>query len=148
MNVNEYIKINFDNNTATTSSSVNTSFNSSISTSSISSNSTSSISIDDDYDDDNNDSFNNNNRHDYYKLELLKTNIDNLKLNLLLNEIKCEMNSLIDKFKFDLTIDLQTKMSQLVYEQTLLNAKFTALQCCLSNNEFNSENKMVFVIFF
>ena len=33
MNVNEYIKINFDNNTATTSSSVNTSFNSSFSTS-------------------------------------------------------------------------------------------------------------------
>ena len=158
MNVNEYIKVNFEtknisNNSSCTTSSINNSLNS---TTSSSSSDNSSIS----YDDENrsyhssssssasssssssiiSNSFNESlsfNRHDYYKLELLKTNIDNLNLNLLLNEIKCEMNNLIDKIKLDLTIDIQTKMTELVYEQTLLNAKFAALQCCLTNNEFN-----------
>ena len=141
MNVNEYINLNFEINKT---SSVNTSFNSSTSSGSSSSNYLTSTDDDDSFS-----SSSSFNRHDYYKLEILKTNIDNLKLNLLLNEIKCEMNNLIDKFKFDLTIDLQTKITQLVYEQTLLNAKFTALQCCLCNNEFNNNNnKMVFIFIF
>ena len=163
MNVNEYININFEtqneissssgsscfDTSATDSSSFNSSLNNTVN-SSVSSSSSCSINDSITYDSKNNNSLTSSlfsNRHDYYKLELLKTNMDNFKLNLLLNEIKSEMNSLIDNIKSDLTIDIQLKMTELVYEQTLLNAKFMALQCCLSNKDIIQMVYFLFVLF-
>lgn len=77
----------------------------------------------------------NHHSNDYYsKLLIIKNKFDNLKLNLMLNEIKYEINSLFDKIKNDLELDLQTKFTQLVYEQALLNAKLAAIQCIINSN--------------
>jgi hypothetical protein len=149
MNINEYININFESQNLTSTSSNNNNNNTNSSISSSSSTSLNSSSSNDDsiiLNDSTNyitsattcSTLSFTNRHDYYELEILKNNFNNLKLNIILNEIKNEMNSLLDKLKNDLTIDLQTKMTELVYEQTILNAKLAALQCFINNKEMVS----------
>lgn len=71
---------------------------------------------------------------------LLKDELNNLRLNLtkfctdlLLNELKIELNYLVEKIKNDLDQSMKSKLSQLIYEQSILNAKMATIECKLLN---------------
>ncbi len=75
---------------------------------------------------------------------MLKEELNNLRLNLtkfctdlLLNELKIELNYLVEKIKDDLDINIKAKISQLLYEQSILNAKMAAVECKLLNYSIN-----------
>jgi hypothetical protein len=70
----------------------------------------------------------------------LKDELNNLRLNLtkfctdlLLNELKIELNYLVEKIKNDLDQSMKSKLSQLIYEQSILNAKMATIECKLLN---------------
>jgi hypothetical protein len=72
-------------------------------------------------------------RDNYSKLISLKNHLEYFKTNLCLNEIKNEVNNLMNKLKSDLKIDVQTKFTELLYEQSVLNAKLATIECLINS---------------
>jgi len=102
---------------------------------------------------------NSTNTNDYNYINndynLLREELNNLRLNLtkfctdlLLNELKIELNYLVEKIKDDLDQNIKTKLSHLIYEQSILNAKMAAIECKLLNYSINldiNETKATFL---
>ena len=68
------------------------------------------------------------------ELNDLRSNLTKFCADLLLNELKIELNYLVEKVKNDLDQSIRAKLNQLIYEQTILTAKLASIECKLLNN--------------
>lgn len=64
----------------------------------------------------------------FAQLKSLYSDFGKLKLDLILNELKLEVNYLIEELKTNMRNEFNSKLKELVYEQSVLNAKLASVE--------------------
>jgi hypothetical protein len=71
----------------------------------------------------------------FNQLNSLYDDFAKLKLDLILNELKLEIKYLIEDLKSSIRAEFSAKLSELVYEQSLVNAKLASIECKMTLSE-------------